>query len=181
MSAEYRAPLKPPLATTAPVRLSLPAEYSPDAATLFWFRTSGCRMHTPPTRGSWCRHADAPLQVQLATKVYLLRSLGGTGRRERISLDLLHKGCNNLPVQIGTIREVYWVGRGTGPRGRVPGKRASSVQTQGSAGGHHQGGQASLLLPETRRETPRQGSPGTQAKSQKSTQRTRLEPAGRMW
>src|SRR6185437_6008386 len=57
-------------------------------------------------------------------------------------------------------------------RGRVAGKRPPPFQAQGAAGRHHQGGQASLLLPEARRKKARQGSLGPQTQPQESAQRT---------
>jgi len=42
---------------------------------------------------------------------------------------------------------------------RRPGKRSTPFQAEGSAGGHHQRNQTSLLLPEAWREAARQGRP----------------------
>src|SRR5207245_2005440 len=48
------------------------------------------------------------------------------------------------------------------------------VQTQGSDGRHHQGSEASLVLPEAGREAPSEGSLGAKACSQENSQRARL-------
>src|ERR1035441_4573577 len=67
--------------------------------------------------------------------------------------------------------EVGFFGRGSRTRRRAARKCAAPVQAEGTAGGHHQGSQASLLLPEAGREEARKGGIGTQAESQEGSQR----------
>src|ERR1700688_4019531 len=73
----------------------------------------------------------------------------------------------------------YWlggdeIGRSSTARGRVSGERPPSLQAQGAAGRHHQGGQASLLLSETGREEARKGSLSAKAFSKKKPERVGL-------
>src|ERR1700681_1164247 len=75
----------------------------------------------------------------------------------------------NLSVCVG----FWWGGDEFGgsstARGRVVGECPSSLQAQGAAGRHYQGGQASLLLPEAGREEARQGSFSAKACSKKES------------
>src|ERR1700726_4566325 len=60
-----------------------------------------------------------------------------------------------LVITIRSIRTglgVCQFGRSSTSRGRIPRERSTPFQAQGAAGRHYQGGQAPLLLPETRRE-----------------------------
>src|SRR5208283_5433554 len=63
------------------------------------------------------------------------------------------------------------LGRSSIARGRVGGKCPSSVQAQGHSRGHHQGSEASFLLPEAGREAPGQASFGAKACPEKDSQR----------
>ena len=83
-----------------------------------------------------------------------------------------------IPVQTGPVWGCSSVGRSKTSRGRVPRKCIASLQAQSATGRHHQGGQASLLLPEAGRKEARKGSTGAQAQQEKSTQRTRLGSMG---
>jgi hypothetical protein len=65
--------------------------------------------------------------------------------------------------------EVDFLGRGSHTGRRAARKRAAPVQAEGTAGGHHQGSETSLLLPEARREETRKGGFGTQAESQEGS------------
>src|SRR6266403_2372777 len=75
------------------------------------------------------------------------------------------------PVQTGPVWGCSSVGRSKTSRGRVPRKCIATLQAQGAAGRHYQGGQASLLLPEAGREEARQGGFGAKACSKKESQR----------
>ncbi len=71
--------------------------------------------------------------------------------------------------------EVLPFGGGSRTGRRAAGKCFAPIQAEGAAGGHHQGSEASLLLPEARREETRQGSFGAQAESQKGSKRAGLK------
>src|ERR1700686_994013 len=74
-----------------------------------------------------------------------------------------------IPVQAGPVWGCSSVGRSKTSRGRVPRKRITSLQAQGATGRHHQGGQASLLLPEAGRKEARKRGTGAQAQPKEST------------
>ena len=79
-----------------------------------------------------------------------------------------------IPVQTGPVWGCSSVGGSQTSRGRIPRKCVASLQAQSATGRHHQGGQASLLLPEARREEAGERSIGPQAQQEESTQRARL-------
>ena len=82
-------------------------------------------------------------------------------------------------VQMGRVWGCSTVGRSQNSRGRVPRKCLAPFQAQSATGRHHQGGQASLLLPEAGREKARKRSAGSQTQPQESSQGTRLAVLGR--
>ena len=65
-------------------------------------------------------------------------------------------------------------GRSSTARRRIGGKRAPSLQAQGSDGRHHQGSEASLVLPEAGREAAGEAGLGEKACPKKAAQRRGL-------
>src|SRR5580658_9629643 len=93
---------------------------------------------------------------------------------QNIALDLWAEPCNNYAVPFGRVWGCSSVGRSEIARGRVPRECTAALQAQGAAGRHHQGGQAALLLPQTRRKEAREGSIGAETQPEKSSERARL-------
>ena len=95
--------------------------------------------------------------------------LAAFSRHENATYHLTCRGnlAITIPVQTGPVWGCSSVGRSKTSRGRVPRKCIASLQAQGATGRHHQGGQASLLLPEAGREEAREGSTGAQAQPER--------------
>lgn len=72
------------------------------------------------------------------------------------------------------------IGRSSIARRRAVGKRVAPVQTQGPVRGHHQGSEAALLLPETRREATRETSSCAQTGQKEDPQGPRLSSRSRL-
>src|SRR5436309_16028139 len=83
-------------------------------------------------------------------------------RIDTYSLDLPWEPCNNYPVQTGRVWGCSSAGRRQTPRGRRPRECNASLQAQGATERHHEGGQASLVLPKAGREEAGEASIGRQ-------------------
>ena len=76
--------------------------------------------------------------------------------------------------QSGTNVRCIYFGGDSSSGGRTPRERATPVQAEGTNGRHYQGSEASLVLPEARREKACQGSPRTQTEPEEGSQGTGL-------